>query len=209
MGPTFQESIKFWLCDDEAYDKKCMCGYDQKPTKNKYPSFNEQGNGAMGPVRPLRDLPESLKTLKAESAIYRLQVNGVEHPEVYIGKATSLRSRMADYVEMTRRVLALRFRFKVYSDKHGLRYVHYWVARALSENEKVNLSWYYYPMEQSNGHTLARQEQLEIAKTICEYDNKGCYSHVKNGMESFKSSIHESTLEECWKDVWKDVQKKR
>lgn len=204
----------FVLCQRTAFDPQCKEGYTrhdciEEPIK---PPKRLQGQPSSSYVWPRRELPQRLKQhLSKDRAIYRFEIysrTGNNCPELYIGKAACLESRMQDYVEMTRRALALYSKRYVRVDKSGLRFVHYRIARALIEKRHVKLCWYTYPCAQGGGETSEREEQLQIARAICDYTAQGgCgYGKVLNGMDAFKSQVHRLNLESDWDVVWRQVQ---
>lgn len=210
----YDKCTDFVLCESAKFDLQCKEGYTphdciKEPVK---PPNHLQGQSSSSYVWPRRKLPQTLQQhLSKDRAIYRFEIYsspGDKCPELYIGKAACLESRMQDYVEMTRRAIALYSKRYVRVDKNGLRFVHYRIARALIKGGHVKLCWYRYPCAQGDGQTLEREEQRQIAEAICEYTAQGgCgYGKVLNGMDAFKSLVHRTNLECDWEDVWRQVQ---
>jgi hypothetical protein len=97
------------------------------------------------PYRGSRSLPTSLSKSPTDRAVYRLLIpdaDPAKPPEVYIGKTTSMRRRIQDYLEMSRRLRAYYARHPIREDKHPYRYVHYALARAGEEGRASTLSFY-------------------------------------------------------------------
>ena len=141
------------------------------------------------------DVPENT------SGIYAFKINHPEQllPKIYIGKTSSLRSRLSDYAEMTRRLIALKDGYRVWADKNGFRYIHYEIANALLAGANITFEYYYVPKEMSRD--LTRLEQLEIAHAVVRYSQHNHYELVLNEMAGLRKQIPAAIEGTAWEPV--------
>lgn len=92
---------------------------------------------------------------------------------VYIGKTTSMCRRVADYLEMVRRLRARYRRFAVKEDKNPYRFVHYAIA-ASAECGGVATIEYYNPQVLSEWE-LERLELQDLAAHVNWATTLGVY----------------------------------
>jgi hypothetical protein len=150
-----------------------------------------------------RTLPSSLLKLPSVAAIYGFEIADAAggRPMIYIGKTSSMRRRVADYVEMTRRLLGLYHGHPMWSDENRFRFVHYELADALLAKRDVTL-WYSTQVLDISSQDLARREQLAIAHVVVSYQASGNYNFkVLNAMGCFGKTPLAPTL------AWQAVQK--
>lgn len=191
-------STPFLLESSTACGTGCECGYSLY-----------QGSGPLigpvnipGPVRAKRSLSAENECLNNKAAIYRfiIQDRNGGSPYVYIGKASNLKSRFCDYVEMTRRLLALYNGLAVWTDGNGFRFIHYEIADALINDRQVTFE-FFIPSEKLSKQALSRLEQLEISHAVMQHYNNKCYDEkLLNAMDGLHSEEHDG-LPSQWQDV--------
>ena len=159
--------------------------------------FEETGGLCDGPgdwnvnskqVRPVREWQSRLQVPNCQ-AIYRFEIfDSSGESSIYIGQATSLRGRLGDYVEMTRGLIALYFGHAVLKRKDPYRFVHFKIAEALTNGQKVKFH-YYCINPPISLQTLHREELLEIADAALNYQSRGVFDFkMLNCMDSFAKS---------------------
>lgn len=186
--------IDFWLCEKSRMDRQFVEGYGKEVVAAHSPGKNFHLVGTSSHSKqylvPRGTPPTAIRNAlrNGGSGIYRFEIfakNNDPCPEIYVGKTTDIAERIKAYIELTRRLLALRNGMTVRVDKYVPRFVHYRIALALWSGSDVKLSW--SPSSGPNDQ-LEREEQLEIARYICEYVGKErCnYDKILNGKGSFR-----------------------
>lgn len=195
-NPSRAVRIAFNLPNDEL----CLEGYEPLGDGEV-----RVGDGLRNAAkRALRAPPANWPSIPSKAGIYMFEIAapGGAGPEVYVGKASSLKSRLADYIEMTRRLLGLYHSFPMWTDGNGFRYVHYRMAAAIVDQRDVAL-WYLEAPHVKSGQDLARLELLEIAFTTMGFHiagNPGADSRLLNAYDGLKSSSH-GNLPTAWAAV--------
>lgn len=183
--------------------KVCEINFQFSVNSNCRDGYDELAVGA-GPligggllftsIRATRKLPATFGKIPDVSGIYKFEIDGesCEYPAIYIGKASSLKARIADYVEMTRRIIGLYHQHPVWTDGNGFRYVHYRLARALLDGKAIKLLYF----EASNtltGQDLARLELLEISHAVMNHHvsvSHVAHPKILNCYDAFRSKVH-------------------
>ena len=124
-------------------DASCETGFDRLPVSGTF--HRSADTPSRGKVRALRDPGVAVAQPPDVTGIYRFCIHrGQQPPLIYVGKASSLRSRYRDYVEMVRRLLAVYRGFEVWTDGNGFRYVHYELADAMLQDPTVAVDFDYF-----------------------------------------------------------------
>lgn len=193
------ESVTFSLTNEAPFDSNCDAGYVDTVSG---PLIGETSLPLQA-KKALRTLPRSLLMLPSVATIYRFEITDAARgrPLIYIGKTSSMRRRVADYVEMTRRLLGLYHRHPMWTDRNRFLFVHYELADALLTKRAVTL-WYSPQRPDIPNQELARLEQLAIAHAVVCYQESGDYNFkVLNAMGCFDKTSQAAT------QAWQDVQK--
>lgn len=197
-NPSSEKMLPFSLPNDAT------CGYGYRNIDPQV-EINILGRSlAMPAKRARKTLPEGWEKPPTTSGLYRFEITtaDAEKPEVYIGKASSLLSRLGDYVEMTRRLLGLYQKHPQWTDKNGFRYVHYRLADAVINNAQIQ----FFYLERANlpsRQDLARQELLEISHaTLAYHQVTATLAHrcVLNAYDSLRSESH-TQFTDRWAEV--------
>jgi hypothetical protein len=184
-----------------------LCDHGYEPLDGRGVVLGEQLQGQ--PKRAMRGLPQGCTDVPDSQGIYRIEIQLPDHGvppgssyEVYVGKATSLRSRFADYAEMTRRLLGLYHAHPMATDGNRFRYVHYRIASAIVDCRRV-VFWYIQAPDANTPQALARLELLEIAHTTMSFHTPGAptaHDRVLNAYDGLRSSSH-GGLSGRWQEV--------
>ena len=149
-------------------------------------------------VKPRATRPTSIP-LPDEPGIYKFEIEAGSLPAFYIGKAKSLRSRMNQYGEMVRALVALHRGYAVRLDKNPYRYVHYALARAVVRSQAISVT--YISGSPLDTETIRKREELLVlAKLTHHYDSIGRFQDVLNCWGRFVS-IPSSQLSQRWRAV--------
>jgi hypothetical protein len=189
-------SINFRLANEKPFAPDCIEGYSF-PTTGPFRGPED----ATKTVRASPSLPQGLQTVPDQAGIYRftIQARDDETPYIYVGKASSLKGRVCDYVEMTRRLLALYHGCRVWIDGNGFRFVHYEISDALLQNRLVSFD--YFTLQILSAQDLHRLEQLEISHTVMQQYTANCYDRILNAMDQLRSPVHTAGLSPAWQTV--------
>lgn len=199
------KSIPFSLAENCLVDRHCneqyenWTGDDARLIGNA--TLRRQAKKALRKVPGDGDVPNNLGIYS-----FKIDTSGPQS-ELYIGKASSLRQRLRDYGDMTRRLLALYFGHPVWSDSNGFRYVHYRLAQALADGHKVEFEFFELNAA-SDRRELARRELLEISDAVMKAHVAGANvsaPHILNAFDRFRSETH-AGLSKDWFDVQRLLQ---
>jgi hypothetical protein len=164
------------------------------------------------PYRGHRGIPIGMNP-PALRAIYRLvtQSNRDGGYQVYIGKTTNMKRRVADYLEMVRRLRARYAGHRVVEDKNPYRYVHYSLAQCAELNQTTSI--HFYTPNITQDWELERIELTDLSHHVqfCLAGMNYDYSCL-NSLPSFKrytGNLASSRWEEVRKDLprWQRLSK--
>jgi hypothetical protein len=161
-----------------------------------------------GSYRGCRSLPAGI-TLSARAAIYRvtLQRPGLPLPDMYIGKTTNIKRRLADYLEMARRLHARYKGVDVKEDKNAYRFIHFAIARSVTEGGGVKFE--YFCPKTAHDWELDRIELREIAEHVAWYAGMQRYENqFLNALPSLKRFTGDLD-DEKWGSVRQSLPRRR